>query len=176
MLTVLGDLLRAVLRRDSQPECTLGEEIDLMRSYVALEQMRFADRLRVTFEIPVEVQQAMVPCFLMQPLLENAIIHGLRGVQKSGIIVVQAAEEENRLVITITDNGIGPPADGNEIKIGVGLGSTCERLARMCPERQEFSIRRPSEGGTEVRIVIPLRFANSVDAASIHDEIPVIDR
>ena len=105
MLTVLGDLLHAVLRRDSQPESTLGEEIDLTRSYVALEQMRFADRLRVTFEIPDAVKQAMVPCFLMQPLLENAIIHGLRGVRKTGIITVRAAKEESRLAITVTRSG-----------------------------------------------------------------------
>jgi LytS/YehU family sensor histidine kinase len=138
--------------------------------------MRFADRLRVTFEIPDEVKQAMVPCFLMQPLLENAIIHGLRGVRKTGIIAVRAAEEENRLVITVTDNGIGPPADANSMKIGVGLGSTCERLARMYPECHEFSIRRPSEGGAEVRIAVPLRFANSLNNASVHEEIPAIDR
>jgi two-component system LytT family sensor kinase len=87
MLTVLGDLLRAVLRRDSEPECALSEEIELTRSYVALEQMRFADRLRVTFEIGERVQQAMVPCFLMQPLLENAIKHGLRGVRKTGVML-----------------------------------------------------------------------------------------
>jgi signal transduction histidine kinase len=176
MLTVLGDLLRAVLRRDSQPESTLGEETDLTRSYVALEQMRFADRLRVTFEIPDQIKQAMVPCFLMQPLLENAIIHGLRGVRKTGIIAVRAAEDESRLVITVADNGIGPPADANGMKIGVGLGSTCERLARMYPGRHEFSIQRPSEGGAVVRIAIPLRFANSVDGAALHEEIPAIDR
>jgi hypothetical protein len=78
---------RAVLRRDSEPECALSEEIELTRSYVALEQMRFADRLRVTFEIGERVQQAMVPCFLMQPLLENAIKHGLRGVRKTGVML-----------------------------------------------------------------------------------------
>ena len=83
MLTVLGDLLRAVLRRDSQPESTLQEEIALTRSYVALEQMRFGDRLQVTFDIANEVRMALVPCFLMQPLLENAIVHGLKGVQKN---------------------------------------------------------------------------------------------
>lgn len=169
MLAVLGDLLRTVLRRDSRPESTLREEIDLTRSYVALEQMRFADRLRVGFEIPEGVMQAMVPCFLMQPLLENAIIHGLSGVRKIGIIAVRAAGEESQLVITVVDNGVGPPADTTSMKIGVGLGSTCERLAKMYGERHQFSIRRPSEGGTEVRIAIPLRFANSTDDDSLHE-------
>lgn len=176
MLTVLGDLLRAVLRRDSQPESTLGEEIDLTRSYVALEQMRFGDRLRVTFEIPDEVKRAMVPCFLMQPLLENAIIHGLRGVHKTGIILVRAAEEDHQLVITVCDNGIGPPADANGMKLGVGLGSTCERLARMYAQRHQFSIRRPAEGGAEVRIGIPLQFAKATGDACLHEEIPATHR
>ena len=162
MLTVLGDLLRAVLRSDSQPETSLSEEIDLTRSYVALEQMRFGDRLSVTFDIADGVRQALVPSFLMQPLLENAIIHGLKGVRKTGIIAVRAATEANGLAITVTDNGIGPPPDASQMKIGVGLGSTCERLTGMYSERHEFSIRRPQEGGTEVRIKLPLRFANSV--------------
>ena len=176
MLTVLGDLLRAVLRNDSQPETSLSEEIDLTRSYVALEQMRFGDRLQVTFDVAEGVQQAFVPSFLMQPLLENAIIHGLRGVRKVGIISVRAEEEADGLAITVTDNGNGPPADASQMKIGVGLGSTCERLTRMYPERHGFSIRRPKEGGTEVRITLPLRFANSVRDTRTHEEIPALNR
>jgi hypothetical protein len=176
MLTVLGDLLRAVLRNDSQPETSLSEEIDLTRSYVALEQMRFGDRLHVTFDVADGVQQALVPSFLMQPLLENAIIHGLRGVRKTGVIEVRAAEEKDGLAITVTDNGIGPPADASQMKIGVGLGSTCERLTRMYAERHGFSIRRPQEGGTEVRITLPLRFANSVRDTSGHEKIPAFNR
>ena len=159
-LTVLGDLLRSVLQRDSQPETTLSEEIELTKSYVALEQMRFGDRLRVLFDIAEHTRHAMVPCFLMQPLLENAIIHGLRGVRKTGIIGVRAAPEDGNLVITVTDNGIGPPAERDGLTMGVGLGSTCERLARMYPERHAFSIRKPPRGGAEVRVAIPLRFAS----------------
>jgi two-component system, LytTR family, sensor kinase len=176
MLTVLGDLLRAVLRSDSQPETSLSEEIDLTRSYVALEQMRFGDRLRVTFDIADGVQQALVPSFLMQPLLENAIIHGLRGVRKTGIIAVRAAAEQNGLAITVTDNGMGPPADASQMKIGVGLGSTCERLTRMYPGQHGFSISRPQEGGAEVRITLPLRFVNSAPDARAHEKIPALNR
>ena len=94
MLTRLGDLLRAVLRQTAKPECTLEEEIGLTRTYVAMEQMRFGDRLHVGFAIAPDVQQAMVPCFLLQPLIENAIIHGLRGVLKTGIITVCAISRE----------------------------------------------------------------------------------
>ena len=176
MLTVLGDLLRAVLRNDSQPETSLRTEIDLTRSYVVLEQMRFGDLLRVTFEIADEVQAALVPAFLMQPLLENAIIHGLRGVRKTGIIAVRATKAEKGLAITVTDNGIGTPADASQMRMGIGLGSTCERLTRMYPGQHAFSIGRGQEGGTEVRITLPLRFVNSVRDIGLHEEIPAINR
>ena len=111
--------------------------------------MRFGDRLRVTFDIADEAQQAMVPCFVMQPLIENAIVHGLRGVRKTGVIGVRAAPED---------------------------GSTCERLARMYPERQNFSLRKSPEGGAEVRIAIPLRCENPVDDAWHNHEIPIAHR
>lgn len=172
MLARLGDLLRAVLRQDSEPECALHEEIELTRAYTTLEQMRFSDRLDVRFAIAPEVQQAMVPCFLLQPLVENAIIHGLRGAGRSGIIAISAARAGDDLIMTITDNGIGAPeAALTGKKTGVGLGSTLERLATMYPDRQTFSMRRPAEGGTEVRIAIPLRFPTH-EPRSTHDEEP----
>jgi two-component system LytT family sensor kinase len=172
MLTRLGDLLRAVLRQDSRPETTLREEIVLTQAYAALEQMRFGDRLSVGFEIASDAQEALVPCFLLQPLIENAVVHGLRGAHKTGVIVVSAATQAGELVLTVTDNGIGlPQQDGAEMKIGVGLGSTRERLARMYPDRHTFSIRRPAHGGAEVRITIPLQFAADEDRAP-HDEQP----
>lgn len=170
MLARLGDLLRAVLRQDAEPESTLYEEIELTRAYVALEQMRFGERLLVTFNISPDVQRAMVPCFLLQPLIENAVIHGLRGVGKTGVIEVLAANESSELVLSVTDNGVGAPEEAlSGRRMGVGLGSTRERLASMYPERHKFVMRRTAEGGTEVRIAIPLRLADCEDPAS-HDE------
>jgi len=177
MLARLGDLLRAVLRQDSQPDTTLEEEIALTRAYVALEQMRFGDRLQVGFEIEPAAQEALVPCFLLQPLIENAVVHGLRGAHKTGIISVSAAAEGPELVLTVTDNGIGPPAqDAAGMKVGVGLGSTRERLARMYPDRHAFSMGGPPGGGTEIRIVIPLRFAGDEDQLDRHEYPALADR
>jgi two-component system LytT family sensor kinase len=170
MLVRLGDLLRSVLRHDSSPESTLAQEVELTRSYVELERIRFGDRLQVGFQVSSAVEDALVPCFLLQPLIENAIVHGLRGAKKTGVITVSAAKEANDLVLMVTDNGIGPPQrpDG-EIRVGVGLGSTCERLARMYPDRHTFSMQRPPEGGTQVRVTIPLRFE---EAGDHHDGYP----
>jgi LytS/YehU family sensor histidine kinase len=86
------------------------------------------------------------------------------------------AEEESRLGITVADNGIGPLADTNLMKTGIGLASTCERMTRMYPEQHQFSIRPLSEGGTEIRTVIPLRFANPADHVSAYEEIPALNR
>jgi LytS/YehU family sensor histidine kinase len=177
MLTRLGDLLRAVLRQDAEPESTLHEEIELTKAYAALEQMRFGERLAVTFSIAPDVQPAMVPCFLLQPLIENAVIHGLRGVGKSGVIEVSAARQCDDLVIAVSDNGIGPPEDAlSGKKVGVGLGSTRDRLATMYPDRHTLTMRRSVEGRTEVRIAIPFRVADREDPVSQDEKTPAADR
>jgi signal transduction histidine kinase len=166
MLTRLGELLRAVLRRDSSPESTLREEIELTGSYVALEQLRFGERLRVEFDIAPDVQSSLVPCFILQPLIENAVVHGLRGVKKTGVITVSAARAGNEVVLRVTDNGVGlRSGQSGDLRVGVGLGSTCERLERMYPGRHTFAIRQPDSGGTEVRITLPLRFEDGADQA-----------
>jgi sensor histidine kinase YesM len=116
----------------------------------------------------------MVPCFLLQPLIENAVVHGLRGVRKTGVIAVAAAAEKRELVLSVTDNGVGPPQDDLAgIKMGVGLGSTRDRLATMYPNRHTFTMRRPPEGGTQFRIAIPLRYPDYEDGSS-HDEQPAV--
>lgn len=175
MLSRLGDLLRAVLRQDTELESTLYDEIELTRAYVALERMRFGDRLLVSFEIPPTLQTAMVPSFLLQPLIENAIIHGMRGVRKAGEIMVSVSETDGKLVVSITDNGVGPPVEALlGKKSGVGLSSTRERLANIYPEYHLFVLNRRAEGGSEARIEIPLRFAGAEDlppVANGHEQV-----
>jgi signal transduction histidine kinase len=170
MLTRLGDLLRAVLRQGSAAETTLREEIELTQAYVALEQLRFGDRLRVAFEIAPEVQAALVPCFVLQPLIENAVVHGLRGLRKEGRVTVSATRQTSELVLCVADNGVGlPPREQADLKVGVGLGSTRERLVRMYPGRHGFVISGAPQGGTEVRITLPLRF-ETADVEGSGDE------
>ena len=177
MLARLGDLLRVVLRRGSQPETTLAAEIALTQAYVELEKMRFGDGLCVRFEIAPETRAALVPTFLLQPLIENAIIHGLKRAQQTGVIVVMSAGEEQDLILKVSDNGVGPPSeDLSEMQIGVGLGSTGERLARMYPERHSLSMRRLPEGGTEVRIALPLRYGETTAAAVLDEYASPVNR
>jgi LytS/YehU family sensor histidine kinase len=96
---------------------------------------------RVTFDIAGGVRQALVLALLMQsPSPGTRFIHGLRGVRKTDMIVVRAAKEEYGLAITVADNGIGPTVDASEMKIGVGLGSTCARLTSASPGRSDTAL------------------------------------
>jgi two-component system LytT family sensor kinase len=165
MLARLGTLLRSALRRDGAPETTLKAEIDLTKQYLAVENMRFAERFTVSFDIAAESESALLPVFLLQPIVENAIVHGFARIDHQGAISIRSAVESEKLVITITDNGIGLPVENlSEIELGVGLASTCERLEKMYPQQHSFAIRSLPEGGTLVRLALPLHFLARVGA------------
>lgn len=158
MVTSLGVLLRSALRRDGAPETTLASEIELTKTYVAVEKVRFANRLSVLLDIATETESALIPTLFLQPLVENAIVHGLRGIDGTGVISIRSTIEAEKLLITVTDNGIGLPVK-NEMELGIGLASTCERLEKMYPQQHSFSIHSLPERGTQVQVSIPLRFA-----------------
>jgi two-component system LytT family sensor kinase len=166
MLARLGDLLRVALRRDSGPETTLETEIALTRAYASIEQMRFQDRLSVLFNVAPGTEPALVPTFLLQPLVENAIKHGLAGSRQQGLIAIGSVRLETTLVITVRDNGSGVPSGFSDLQVGIGLGSTSERLERMYPAQHQFSIHPLPEGGTEVRIVLPFKTKSSTRETS----------
>ncbi|WP_213806711.1 histidine kinase [Granulicella sp. dw_53] len=170
MLTRLGDLLRSSLGKGAEVETTLSAEIALTKAYVAMEEMRFSNRLSVLFELEPGLEQAVVPSFILQPLVENAMIHGLGGKQQTGQIKIGCLRRSGELVLTVTDNGIGLSKQNLEdLEMGIGLGSTCERLARMYSDQHTFSIHPLSEGGTEARIVLPLRMKDAPPEASLHE-------
>ena len=171
MLARLGDVLRAALRLGTKLEIPLASEIELTRNYVAVEQMRFGERLAAVFEIEAESQAALVPPFVLQPLVENAIVHGLQ-VQRGGVICVRSRVEGGSLTLTVADNGSGVRA--GSLRGGVGLSSTRERLARMYPDRHCLELRALPEGGTEARIVLPFRVeTTSIEAA--HEQTASVD-
>jgi len=158
MLTRLGDLLRMAVHGHAQPEITMEAELALTRAYVEIEKMRFGDRLSVIFDVAPGTAQALVPTFVLQPIVENAILHGFRNSTESGVIIIRIAQEQDRLVMSVIDNGAGFRAEAlTELDMGVGLGATCERLARMYGEQHEFAISKVPEGGTQVSIAFPIR-------------------
>lgn len=162
MLTRLGDLLRASFRKDSQQEIPLEAEIALTQAYLDIERARFHDRLSVLVDIAPGTESALVPSFLLQPLVENAINHGLAATHLSGRIQIRSLLQPERLVLTVADNGAGISTNSlQDLHMGVGLGSTFERLNRLYPDQHEFTVRNVQEGGTEVRIALPFHIARS---------------
>jgi two-component system, LytTR family, sensor kinase len=178
MLARLGDLLRAALRRNNSPETTVSAEMALVQDYLAVEKMRFGDRLTILVDATPESEQALIPSFLLQPLVENAIIHGLRGISQVGSIAMRSVIEGNRLVLTIADNGVGVPAElRDDGSGGIGLSSTRERLDKIFPEDHRFVIRKLDEGGTEVLISIPYRRRErSAEEKIASEEAATVDR
>ena len=168
MLARLGDVLRAALRQGANPEIALACEIELTRNYVAVEQMRFGDRLEVVFEIAAESQGALVPPFVLQPLVENAIVHGLQETRRGGVIRVRSRVEGETLTLTVADNGSG--VRPGSLRGRVGLSSTRERLARMYADRHCLELRALPEGGTEARVVLPFRAETTSIEAAVHEQ------
>ena len=164
MLGNLGDLLRFSLDSEDQPEVRLAQEIEALDHYLAIQCARFGERLRVHVDIPPELLDARVPGLVLQPLVENAITHGLCDLPGVGEIQVSARENGNNLTLTVRDNGIGLPADWSlERDAGIGLSNTRNRLSAMYRTDHHFSVE-PAEGaGVVVQVRIPCVFDSSAE-------------
>nr|WP_315212482.1 histidine kinase [uncultured Duganella sp.] len=158
MIEHLGDLLRLSLETRNRQEIGLAEEIAFLDHYLALHRMRFEDRLSVTVSIMADVERARIPSLLLQPLVENAIRHGIAGRVSGGNIVVSARRVGDKVDIRVIDDGVGLPPDWQmETSQGLGLSVTRERLLAMYPAGSSaFTVAPHAGGGTEARISLPL--------------------
>ena len=161
MIEHLGDLLRLSLDARDKQEIPLAEELAFLDSYIAIQKIRFAENLRIEIQIAPEVKYALVPCLIVQPLVENAIRHGISRRASGGTVTVTARRDANQVDIRVADDGVGlPPGWTLETSSGMGLSVTRERIASLHPgETSRFSVRPRTGGGTEVEISLPLRFA-----------------
>jgi two-component system LytT family sensor kinase len=152
MLELLGDMLRQVLAADRQNEVPLSTEVAFLGQYLAIEQIRFADRLQVTWTIDDTVRSAPVPIFVLQPLVENAVRHGVMPRAAGGRITIAARAVGDHLELIVEDDGVGMREGQTE---GVGLSNTRERLHTLYGDRASFTIHAVASGGTRVLITIP---------------------
>jgi two-component system LytT family sensor kinase len=159
MIARLSDLLRAALESSDTQEVTLREELDLLKRYLAIEQIRFGDRLNVNIAAPPELLDAEVPNLILQPLVENAIRHGVEPRATPGRIELRAQRSNNALVLEVSDNGPGLPSS-QPMDEGVGLSNTRTRLRTLYGEAHSFELRQSPEGGLLVRLTIPFRTAS----------------
>ncbi len=159
MLAKLGELLRRTLDQDLEPELPLTEELDLLGLYLDVERARFGSRLSTRVRTTPEADGALVPRFILQPLVENAIRHGVAATRGDIEIEIEAAVGGARLEISVRDTGPGPPESASE---GIGLRNTRSRLATLYGDDAELEMSRREEGGTEIRLALPLRLMEGV--------------
>jgi LytS/YehU family sensor histidine kinase len=158
MLSRVADLLRRSLATAERAEVALQEELTLLEDYAALMQVRFGPALRFTIDVPEHLRDALLPPFLLQPLVENAVRHGA-GADGQGSVTVRAAHDGPTLTLDVEDDGTGR-AGGDGRGLGLGLRSTRERLALMHGSAASLDAAPRPEGGYRVSLRLPLRRAS----------------
>lgn len=161
MIEHLGELLRLSLESRDKQEMPLSEEISFLEHYLAIQKIRFGGRFKFETHIDPEVRSAMVPSFFFQPLIENAIRHGISQRVEGGTVTVRAAKMDGRLKICVLDDGVGLPANWSmETSAGLGLSITRERIAELHPNGAACLVVQNREGGgAAVEVSIPLHRA-----------------
>jgi len=164
MLARLSELLRLTLDSAGEPVVPLERELEFLTGYLEIEQTRFADRLRVRMEVAPDTLDAPVPSLLLQPLVENAVRHGIAPRAEPGWITIRARREDGALRIEIEDNGRGLP---REIRDGLGLSNTRARLEQMYGAAHRFELRAANGdgSGTLVLLSLPLPAAGEAQGA-----------
>lgn len=156
----LGDLLRRVLDGAATHEVPLKQELEFLKSYVDIEQIRFADRLKVVVTADPDTLDAQVPHLILQPLVENAIRHGIAPRTTAGRLLIGARRIDSSLHLTVRDDGAGMPEPaGSQEARGVGLANTSARLRQLYGNVASFEVVNVADGGVEAHIVVPYRLA-----------------
>ncbi len=164
MIGDLSDLLRMSFEKLEVQEISLKQELEFLIKYLEIEQMRFHDRLMVEMNIAPETLDASVPNMILQPLVENAIKHGIAPRSKGGKIEIGAARSNGSLLLTVSDNGIGVPfGDTENLHEGVGLSNTRRRLKHLYGEKHRFDLSAAEEKGLKIDLTIPFKSLDAVN-------------
>jgi two-component system LytT family sensor kinase len=158
MIARLGDFLRLTLESAGAQEVTLQQEIDFLKCYLDIERIRFKDRLTVRIDIETQALQARLPNLILQPIVENAIRHGIAPSTEAGYIEIEARRFNGTLHVQITDNGPGLSTNGNSGRIfkeGVGLSNTQARLQQLYGTEHRLDLSNTARGGLTVTLEIP---------------------
>ncbi|HEX9963146.1 MAG TPA: histidine kinase [Pyrinomonadaceae bacterium] len=156
MLIRLSELLRVALNSEKAQEVSLRQELEFLRGYLEIEQTRFQDRLHVDFDVDAETLDSLVPNLILQPLVENAIKHGIAPRAEAGTIRVEARRQNGHVELSVRDDGSGLSESKNHSN-GIGLANTRARLEKLYGAEHSFEINSPAAGGLEVRVTIPFR-------------------
>lgn len=167
VITRLSKLLRYALDNTDVQEVSLREEMNFLKDYLQIQQIRFEDQLEVQLEVPQGLQDALVPSLILQPLVENAIKHGARSAKGVGRVEVQVYRETNHLLLCVSDNGPGLdgfPANGTD---GVGLHNTRERLENLYGGEAALTLESSSSGGLRVSVTVPYHTSGDLSTTTV---------
>jgi sensor histidine kinase YesM len=158
MIARLGDFLRLTLENSGAQEVSLQEELEFLKCYLEIERIRFQDRLTVQMDIEPQALGARLPNLILQPIVENAIRHGISTRTSPGRIEIEARRLNGTLQVQVTDNGPGLPSDSNTgsiVKAGVGLANTQARLKQLYGDQHRLDLSNAASGGLTVLLEIP---------------------
>jgi signal transduction histidine kinase len=158
MIVRLGDLLRMSLEMGKRQEVRLREELGFLDTYLEFERTRSDNRLMVHMDIDPQALDAMVPVLVLQPLVENAIRHGIARVSRAGILGVRAQVRGDSIEMVVEDNGVGLGEGGPLPRVGVGVGNTLARLEQLYGGDCRLELSNREGGGTTATIVFPLNY------------------
>lgn len=157
MIARLSELLRYTLDGGNENEVVLVKEIDFLQRYLEIMQIRFQGQLEIDVQIADDVRDALVPSLILQPLVENAVKHGVDKISGAGKIRIAARRDGDRLVMTVSDNGPGPAKIARLDDAGVGLANIRQRLGQLYGSEASLTLAESPSGGTVAQITMPFR-------------------
>lgn len=159
MIVGLSEFLRRSSEDSHRPQVALQEEVEYLQRYLDIQKVRFGERLQVSVDIPSELLRAQVPTLLLQPLVENAIKHGIAKRVAGGAVRVAGACHDSRLCLSVYNDGPNLPADWEAGQSGVGIRNLRTRLQILHGEDSELQLTRASSAGVEVLVTLPFKVA-----------------
>jgi sensor histidine kinase YesM len=177
MVTSLSDLLRAVLANGEAQLIPLREELQFVAHYLRIQQIRFQDRLRIELAVAPDTRECLFPQLLLQPLVENAMVHGIEQLAGEALVRIEARREGEQLRVEVRDNGrgAGKPAgtrrSGHGSAAGIGLRNTRARLEKLYGAQAQLQFSQPPTGGTVVVVHVPYD-QSAVPATSFLHPVP----
>ena len=159
MIVGLSEFLRRASEDSHRSQVTLAEEVEYLQRYLDLQKVRFGDRLQVSVEIPAELLRAQVPNLLLQPLVENAIKHGIAKRVAGGTVRVTGAHLNGKLYLSVHNDGPDLPTDGQATRTGVGISNLRTRLQILHGNESELKLNHTATGAVEVVVSLPVKEA-----------------
>jgi LytS/YehU family sensor histidine kinase len=153
----LSDFLRRVIQDSNRQEVPLSEEMDLVERYLEVQKVRFADRLQLSIDVPKDLLPAHVPALILQPIVENAVKHGIAKRVHGGALRISAARSNGTLTLRVYNDGPALPTDCVTCEPGVGLANVQTRLRSLYGDAHKFSIRNQTPDGVETCVSLPFR-------------------